>query len=215
MLDVVRDLQAIETELGVPQTPVEVAMDDWALATVADLEDRTRVRAVQGSVVSSSSSSSRRRKRRANLQGTAYSAVGTVVRESVGGQRPSSQSASPRTRRMQLLTWTIVACAVLVLALGATAVLVLVRANSSDIPVVSDISAEVSASSVEFGWNDPGLADADAYQIDINGGGQSVQSQEAFVVDTEPGDYVCITVRVTRAGWLGAPSNPKCVEITE
>jgi serine/threonine protein kinase len=212
VLDVVRDLQAIETELGVPQTPVEVAMDDWALATVADLEDRTRVRAVQGGVVSSSS---RRRKRRANLQGAEYSAVGTIVRESVGGQRPSSQSASPRTRGMQLLTWTIVACAVLVLALGATAVLVLVRANSSDIPVVSDISAEVSASSVEFGWNDPGLADADAYQIDINGGGQSVQSQEAFVVDTNPGDYLCITVRVTREGRLGAPSNPKCVEITE
>ena len=212
VLDVVRDLQAIETELGVPQTPVEVAMDDWALATVADLEDRTRVRAVQGGVVSSSS---RRRKRRANLQGAEYRAVGTIVRESVGGQRPSSQSASPRTRGMQLLTWTIVACAVLVLALGATAVLVLVRANSSDIPVVSDISAEVSTSSVEFGWNDPGLADADAYQIDINGGGQSVQSQEAFVVDTNPGDYLCITVRVTREGRLGAPSNPKCVEITE
>ena len=43
-LEFVRELQLIETELGVPQTAVEIAMDDWALGTVADLEDRTRVR---------------------------------------------------------------------------------------------------------------------------------------------------------------------------
>ncbi len=45
VLEVIHELQAVETELGLPQTPVEVAMDDWALATVADLEDRTRIRA--------------------------------------------------------------------------------------------------------------------------------------------------------------------------
>ena len=212
VLDVVRDLQAIETELGVHQTPVEVAMDDWALATVADLEDRTRVRGVAGA---EESASSRRRRRRASLQGTEYSAVGTLVRDSIGAQKANSRSGAPRTRGMQLLAWTVVACAVLVLALGATATVVLIRANSDDIPVVSDISADISASSVEFVWNDPGLAEEDAYQIDINGGGQSVQAQSAFVVNTEPGDYVCITVRVTRAGQLGEPSNPKCVEITE
>ena len=43
-LEFVRELQLIETELGVPQTGVEIAMDDWALGTVSDLEDRTRVR---------------------------------------------------------------------------------------------------------------------------------------------------------------------------
>jgi serine/threonine protein kinase len=50
VLELVRELQSIETELGVPQTPIEVAMDDWALATVADLEDRTRIRGVGGIV---------------------------------------------------------------------------------------------------------------------------------------------------------------------
>ena len=42
-LEFVRDLQSVEEELGLPQTPLEVAMDDWALATVVDLDDRTRV----------------------------------------------------------------------------------------------------------------------------------------------------------------------------
>ena len=44
VLELIHELQAVESELGVPQTQVEVAMDDWALATVADLEDRTRIR---------------------------------------------------------------------------------------------------------------------------------------------------------------------------
>ena len=59
-LELVHEFQSIETELGVPQTPIEVAMDDWALATVSDLEDRTRVRGVAGAV--SSTRASRRRR---------------------------------------------------------------------------------------------------------------------------------------------------------
>ena len=53
VLELVRELQSIETELGMPQTPIEVAMDDWALATISDLEDRTRIRGIGGAVPTS------------------------------------------------------------------------------------------------------------------------------------------------------------------
>jgi tRNA A-37 threonylcarbamoyl transferase component Bud32 len=47
-LELVRELQAIEAELGLPQTQIEVAREDWALGTVSDLEDRTRLRPLPG-----------------------------------------------------------------------------------------------------------------------------------------------------------------------
>ena len=227
VLELVRELQSIETELGVAQTPVEVAMDDWALATVADLEDRTKVRGVAGSAGLASSS---RRRRRGAALATNYDAVGTLIKSgddyppssanrssgrSVGrsGQRSSIGGKPPATRKMQLLAWILVACAVLVIALGATATLVLIRSSSNDIPVVSDISADLDGDSVSFRWDDPGLDDSDMYQIALEGGELSVQSRPQFVADGDPGDHVCITVRVSRDGQLGDASNPKCVDI--
>ncbi|TBN56336.1 serine/threonine protein kinase [Glaciihabitans arcticus] len=210
VLEFLHELQAVETELGVVQTPVEVAMDDWAMATVADLEDRTRVRGVAGS---SAAPSARRRRRRKAAAAAEYNAIGTIIRE--GSTRSANAAGSPRGKGMQLLAWTLVAVAVLVVALGATATLVLIRANSNEIPVVSDISAELETDTVRFGWDDPGLADDDAYQISVDGGSVSVQSQPAFVVNTAPGDHTCITVRVSRDGRLGDPSNPKCVDVPE
>jgi serine/threonine protein kinase len=60
VLELLRELQQVESELGVGQTPIEVAVDDWALATVADLEDRTRLR---GAAPVQSSPPPRRRRR--------------------------------------------------------------------------------------------------------------------------------------------------------
>src|SRR6195952_2547172 len=73
VLDLVRELQAIETELGVPQTPIEVAMDDWALAAVSDLEARPRIRGAGGAV---NQHPNRRRRRSA----TSYTGVGTILK---------------------------------------------------------------------------------------------------------------------------------------
>jgi serine/threonine protein kinase len=227
VLELVRELQSIETELGVAQTPVEVAMDDWALATVADLEDRTKVRGVAGSAGIAGSS---RRRRRGAAVATNYDAVGTLIKNgdeyqpssanrssgrSVGrsGQRNSVGVKPPASKKMQLLAWILVACAVLVIALGATATLVLIRASSDDIPVVSDIAADLDGDSVTFRWDDPGLDASDMYQIALEGGEQSVQSRPQFVADGDPGDHVCISVRVSRDGQLGDASNPKCVDI--
>ena len=210
ILEVLHELQGVETELGVPQTPVEVAMDDWALATVSDLEDRTRVRGIPSTTTGAPVA--RRRRRKPAAIAAEFDAVGPAVRNSES--RSFGDVRKPRSRATQLLAWTLVAVSALVIALGVTATLVLIRANSTGIPVVSDISSEISESTVQFGWEPPsGLRDGDAYQITVVGGSMSVQSQPAFQVATNPGDQVCITVRVSRDGQLGDVSNPKCVEV--
>ncbi|MCU1544406.1 MAG: serine/threonine protein kinase [Microbacteriaceae bacterium] len=232
VLELVRTLQSVETELGVTQTAVEVAMDDWALATVADLEDRTRVRGVPGGV---GAASTRRRRKRTAVVHEDYDAVGALlesdgdelrinsVDRNVGqrtigrrsaGLRGGAAPVGPGGKRMQLLAWILVACSVLVIALGATATLVLIRASSDDIPVVSDIAAREATGSVTFTWRDPGLDDADVYQVQLDGDPLSVQSRPEFVADGEAGDHMCITVRVSRDGRLGDESNPKCVDVT-
>ena len=212
VLELVREFQAVETELGYPQTQVEVAMDDWALATVADLEDRTRVRGVSGAVVAVSSR--RRRRRVAAVQGE-YSPVGTLLRQSnpAGGPRSTGTTPSTRGRGMQILAWALVGCAALVIALAAVATLVLIRAGSADIPVVSDIEADVQDEVLTFTWQDPGISDDAAYRVEINGGSLSVQTSESFQLRAVPGDHVCLIVTVSEGGQLGSPSAAKCVDV--
>ncbi len=207
VLELVRELQAVESELGVPQTPIEVAMDDWALATVADLEERTRVR---GAVGSSSSVSQRRRRRRGD---DTYSSVGTVVRDSrAPGSTGASAGASPQRGRLSF--WTLVATVALALVLGVVAIVTLVNVNASGIPGVSDIQSQVVDATVTFSWSDPGLRPGDSYQIATADGSPPVrQRDESFTVDSEPGQRVCITVAVNREGKTGAPSGQTCADI--
>jgi serine/threonine protein kinase len=210
-MEFVRGLQAIETELGVPQTPVEVAVDDWALATVGDLGDRTRIRGVAGA---NHASGSRLRKRK-RLSQDDYAPVGTVFRETEASQSNPSTKSNLRGRGMQVLAWSLIVSAVLVVALGVVATIVLVRSNSDRIPHVSDIQAQQSIDSIEFSWSNPGLLPGDSYQISSNQGtSNSIQQSTTFSVDAEPGDRVCITVTVNREGKTGEPSSEKCVEFS-
>jgi serine/threonine protein kinase len=205
VLELVRSFQSIETELGVPQTSIEVAMDDWALATVSDLEDRTRVRGVAGALVPAGQN--RRRRRRVD---NSYNSVGTVVRESIG-QR-SSTVRPTQGRRARALLVGLILVGVLALGLGGVAVYVLVNANGG-IPVVSNISATATGTSVKFSWANPGLGVNDQYSIVTSDGGSSEQQANSFVDDATKGTQVCITVTVNRDGKLGSPSAPKCVEV--
>src|SRR6185312_935233 len=123
-LELVHEFQAIETELGVPQTPIEVAMDDWALATVSDLEDRTRVRGVAGAV----SSTRARRRRRVASADASYAPVGTLHRQANAGSTGTKPLA--QGKGMRALAWSVVASAVVVIVLLATVTLVLVKSNS-------------------------------------------------------------------------------------
>ncbi|MCS0500719.1 serine/threonine-protein kinase [Protaetiibacter mangrovi] len=215
-LEFVRELQLVETELGLPQTAAEIAMDDWALGTVADQEERTRLRPV--STGSAPPKAGRRRRR--PVPSEPYAPVGTV-RDRSAPDGPFSRSAPGAAgtgfRRM---AWALAAAAALVTVLGTVALVVLVRAVGDGIPVVSDIQADVqSGGRVEFSWPDPGISDGDRYQITVTDDGvrstPALQSASRFVVDTDAGHDVCVTVVVNRDGTTGAASAEKCVDVVE
>ncbi|ANF30585.1 serine/threonine protein kinase [Leifsonia xyli] len=209
-LEFIRELQAVEAELGLPQTPIEVAMDDWALATAGDPEDRTRVKGV----MAVDPGARRRRRRAAPASATVTRApTRTVVRESAGSAQTPQQAPPSKTPRALVIA--LIACATLVVVLGITASLVLVRAGaSSDIPTVRDLSGRVTGSTIVFSWSDPGLQDGDTYQVTVQDQPPSSQHATEFRVDAKPGQTVCVTVTVNRDGRTGTPSGQKCVERT-
>jgi hypothetical protein len=211
-LELIRELQAVEQEIGVSQTPVEVAMDEWAIATVVDVEDRTRVR---GIVAVNPEGAPPRRKRRASgtaVATTEYSPVGTLLRQH-SSTRPTGGGTAPEAvRRPTLLSWVLVGVAVLAIVVGAIATLVAIRSTTTDpLPRVGAITALQTQGSVVFSWDDPGLEDGDRYQVST-GGAPSLQQSPRFTAAGQRGDTVCITVTVVRQGTRGAPSSEKCIE---
>jgi serine/threonine protein kinase len=215
VLELVRELQAIETELGVPQTPIEVAMDDWALATVSDLEDRTRIRGIGGVVPPA------RNRRRRRSASPPHAPVGTMIRRT-GGSQSSQQKVMPqssgtrpveRARGMRALAWGLIVSALLVIALGGTATFMLIRGSSDDIPQVTDIAAKSGASSIKFSWSNPGLKAGDLYQLTTGDSPPALQiSSDYSAQGAKAGDRICITVAVNRQGKTGPPSAEKCVD---
>jgi hypothetical protein len=207
VLEFIRDLQSVEAEMALTQTPIEVAMDDWAVATAADPEDRTRLTGV----VAVDPGTPRRRRRR--TPSSAGSVVGgrTVARESGSvGSATARARSNPATRT---IAWLLVACAALVVVLGATATVVLVNAaTADDIPTVRNIAGHASGPTIDFEWSDPGLQQGDAYQVQVGDAAPSVQRAREFRVDASDGDQVCITVTVNRDGKAGEPSAQKCVD---
>lgn len=194
-------------------------MDDWALATVSDLEDRTRVRGVGGVVATA-------RGRRRRSASVIYAPVGTMMRQTAGdhNSRQKGQSSrqkgqnsetrpTERWRGMRALAWGLIVSAVLVIALGATATFVLIRANSDQIPLVTNIVATAGSGAIKFSWTDPGLTVDDSYQVTTGDGRSALQtSTDYFAQDAKAGDQVCITVAVNRQGKTGPPSAEKCLD---
>jgi len=209
VLELIRELQSVETELGLPQTPLEVAMDDWALATVADLEDRTRIRGVSGA--GPTADRRRRRSRAASAAAQGYAPVGTLLRPSSGSRASRNLAAEAPKGTTHWLAWVLVAVSALVIAVGGTALAVLLR-GAGDIPRVSDISAVVVGGTVRFSWADPGLAEGDSYEITTEDGRTSTQRGTTFLEDVTDGGRACISVTVNRDGKVGSPSNEKCVD---
>jgi len=146
-----------------------------------------------------------------------YSPVGTLLRQSNNPVGPRSTGTTPiqRGRGMQVMQWILVGVAALAIALAAVATLLIIRANSGEIPTVSDIQAEVEGDDIQFSWQDPGIGSDDSYQVQINGGSLSVQTAPSFPYSAEPGERVCLIVTVNQDGQLGAPSAPKCVDVAE
>jgi serine/threonine protein kinase len=148
---------------------------------------------------------------------------GTAAANSRSGRRGTatagpggSPAPTPSWRSGRWFVAAIVACAVLVLALAATAVLVVVRAGSAEaVPAVSNVVATSTDGSLTFSWPDPGIRDDDVYEIEVDDSSTSTQRSTTFVVAGEPGDTVCVTVRVNRAGSLGARSPESCGVVPE
>ena len=210
VMELVHELQAIESELGLPQTPVEIAVDEWASSSVGDLEDRT---VIKGGAVPRGTVSQRRRRRRGMDQG--YSSIGTIVKEDPVGSKSTGTAGRRSGLGIQALAWAVVAAAVLVIALGTLAALVLIRSSGTTIPSVGDVQARVVDDTVEFTWADPGLAVGDAYRITPDGAATVLQRTTSFVVDAEPGQRVCVTVEVTRDAREVGPAVQKCADIPE
>ena len=210
VIELVYEMQAIESELGMPQTPIEAVIDEWALATVSDLEDKTRVR---GAALTTSSVSQRRKRRRGVVDGDSYSGIGTVVRNSRSGQKSTGADSAQRPSGVRNLVWASVAATTLIVGLVLALVVAFVSNSSTDVPVVSDIQATVIENTVTFRWQDPGIEVTDSYQIATTDGQSSVQRSPQFTFDANPGERVCITVMVNREGRSGPASGEKCAEI--
>ena len=204
-LEFIRDLQSVEEELGLPQTPLEVAMDDWALATAVDLDERTRVSGHPSTV---DRQGGRRRPRRTPVrtQSTAQGIDGRSSELSTG----RSRTAPPTTKR---LVWGISIAAALIVALVGAGVVAVLQGTRS-IPVVANVQGSVVDGSAVFTWDDPGIQGGDAYLVAVDGDPEPVQRVARVEVPVHEGDRVCVTVTVTREGKTGDPSAERCVDVT-
>lgn len=200
-LELVRDLQRIEAELGLVATQADVAMDDWALASIGDPGDRTIVRAV---APRPAGVAGRRRRRRAT--------------EATAPPLDTSAEPLPTTgriaaRRTRVLAGALVVAALAVIGLGATATVVAIQGGDRDLPRVSNVEAVLDGSTVVFSWDDPGIAADDSYQVTLGDGTETFQRAGEFAVAASAGERVCVTVRVAREGRLGPASDEKCAEV--
>lgn len=210
VLELVRELQLVESELGVPQTGIEVAVDEWAISTGADLEERTLMRAVP----SGTSPRSRRRRRRAELGGADFSPVGTLVRSASAPPSRFSQVPDPPAPGRRRLAAVILVSSLLAVLLGTAAVIAVTRGwGQSDIPRVINIRATQSDGTVRFSWDDPGLTTGDRYAVRVDEDAPSIQDAARFEVEREAGETVCVTVSVNRDGRMGDASTPNCVPV--
>ena len=203
-LEFIRDLQAVEEELALPQTPLEVAMDDWAIATAVDLDDRTRLGA--GSPAEVGGSRSRRRR----SSSAARAGLATADSRSRGdGAALRRGGATPSTGR---LLWGVGVAAAVFVGLVVAGLLTVAR-GASAIPVVSDVRAEVSGGIVVFSWDDPGLRQGDTYVVRVEGDDLPPQRATIAEVVAEADGPVCVTVAVSRDGRSGGASAERCVEV--
>jgi len=204
VLELIRELQSVEAELGLAQTPLEVVMDGWATDTVADQSDKTRIAGVN----SVDAYAGRRRRRRPEASKSLPRSA-TRPPSLTGGE---SVTTAHRPRRRSLTLWALIAAAVIIVGLAGTAATILVRQVGSGIPTVSDVSGELRNGTVRFSWADPGVRDGDSYVVALRTGESSIQRGTEFSVDPKGQPRVCVTVTVNRDGKGGTPSGEKCVD---
>ena len=203
VLEVVRGLQLIESSLTLPQTSADISNEavhrpaprPSSAALTKAAQGGVSVRGAEGARV-------RHRGRQSEAVRESTDSSVTVIRQATAGRSRS-------VRRPGVIAAVVGSAAVLVAAIVAAVVLVLGALNTS-MPVVSDIRAQEQAGTVVFSWRDPGLAGGDLYVIRSTDGSSSTQTSTEFTVQADSSVPECITVRVSRDGRLGDPSAEKC-----
>jgi hypothetical protein len=205
VMDLVRGFQQVEAELGLPQTPAEVAVEAWAVTTPSRPGEQTVVAGPGGTSAGVGSPTGRRARNRHALRG------GTVASasQSVGTVHRTASTARGRRHPRAALVWATVLSAVVVVALAVTTAVVLTRGGGDTVPVVSDLRATAGASAVTFRWTDPGLRPGDTFVVTADGT-TSQQSGTTFVATGRPGVEQCIRVAVNRDGRTGTNSPERC-----
>ncbi|WP_246150143.1 serine/threonine-protein kinase [Agromyces intestinalis] len=204
-LELLRDLQSVEEDLGLSQTPGDLEVEEWAAAPIVDPVERTRLApAVPGAGAGAEPSGS-------------APAAGRRP-DSRPGQRWASDdsagvSSVPSRRR---LGWGVaVAVAMLVGVIAAGAGVWLALGRDDPIPVVAELRADVEGTIVTFAWDDPGIDDREAFLVRVEGQDTPARRETVFAVPARAGDRLCATVRVTRDGRSGAPSAERCIDVEE
>jgi hypothetical protein len=210
-LDLIRELQAVEAELGLAQTPVELATAEWEAQTAGDAADRTRINGVV--TVAAQPARRQRREPGADRARTSTDRTSTV--------RTSTDRPGYVLRRSTLAA--VAAGGLLMGGLGVAAGALLVgpalsgapaSIGTAAIPRVSDVAGRTGDGTVVFSWADPGVAVDDSYLVSLSSGESSLQRGTEFIVQTgsSTDTPVCITVSVSRDGRTGAESTEKCVD---
>jgi len=204
-LELLRELQAVETELGLVQTTLELKTAEWEAQSGWDEADRTRITGL-----ATVQAPPRRPRRDA-----------ATARQPLAPPAETGDTAAGT--RAALRTFPVVAALLLAAAVGIVAGAVLVGpvlaggsagAGDSGLPRVSDVAGHIAADTVVFSWADPGLAAGDSYVVRLGNGESSIQRATEFTVQAGTGRSgpVCLTVSVNRDGRTGAASAEKCVD---
>jgi len=205
-MELVRELQRVELEMGLVPTQADVSVEEWALATVSDPGDRTIVKAV--APASSAGRPARRRRRAPAL------AAATTAADSAESSTQGRGSGARRTSGSRAAALVLVIVSLVVIGLGAAATMLALRGDDA-IPRVTGIQAAQDGGTIVFAWADPGLAEGDSFRVQIAGGAETVQRSTEIAVAVAPGDRVCVTVSVVREGRVGDASGEKCAEAGE
>jgi len=202
--ELIRELQSVEAEMGLAQTPLEESLDQWAESVPSDPADRTRISAGHSTkdVVVGDGRRRRSSVRAGNSPGRGHTHSRT---------RESSAIRLHRPRRVGAVVWVFLAAVVLIVGTAA-GVTTLLSPESTDIPTVSDVSGREADGRIVFRWPDPGLHSGDTYIVHLRTGEKSIQRGTEFGVDAQGRGMVCATVTVNRNGSTGAPSGEKCVD---
>lgn len=237
VLELIRELQTVEADLGLAQTPLEVAQDDWATAVEADPQDRTRITGI-----AAIDPGPPRRRRRDPLTTASVrpavapgrAGVGSVagagrialveppsghrqraVHGTAGGRSALGASVTvlSRPRRRTAQIGALVAASVLVVGATAIGAAVLLQTTDTAIPSVTDVDGAARGGSIVFEWSDPGTREGDSYLVTLRSGETSIQRGTTFTVDPQGQVSACVTVTIKRDGKDGEPSGEKCVDV--